>query len=156
MKVFIRGLLAFSLAVNLAGASMVTHHRLSASKETCAAGCPWEAATGDLEELDQSTAENLEAMRRSFDTFHQGCNCEMQLLRGDLVKELVSEELDSERIESVLRSMSDRQVDLQRRLVRQLIAERSALSPQARDVFDERLKSRLLSGSSCCPGCVTH
>ncbi len=152
MSVFWRGVLAFSLSVNLAAATMVTHHHLSSPRAGCSARCPWEAELASLDR-DGLEAADLEAMRRSFEAFREGCHCEMGSLRKRLVEELLSAEIDEERVEAILLAMGERQVDLQRRLVEQIEVERAVLSPAAREIFDERLRARLVAdaGSGCCP-----
>lgn len=149
MGIFWRGLLAFSLSVNLAGAAIVSHHWMTTSHhQGCAAGCQWEAATRDLGG-DGAPVENIESMRRSFETFREGCHGDMRELRQRLVTLILAEESDIEAMEDVLRAMGSRQVDLQRRLVEQILAERSALPDDSRQVFDGRLEQRLLGCTGC-------
>ena len=153
MGIFWRGLLAFSLAMNVAGAAMVAHHFLTIPHDGCPGGCPWESAVGDLHQREgDHRFENLESMRRSFDAFKEGCQCELLQLRQRLVELIIEDEIDDEELEMILARMGSRQVDLQRRLVEQIVAERSALTAGAREVFDQRLNQRLSTGlTGGCP-----
>lgn len=151
MTTFWKGVLAFSISVNLAGAATITSQKLAAPTHECSGECPWRATTEDLLWNEEDSIADLEEMRRSFDSFRETCKCDIRALRHQLVAQIATDDPDLEELESVLQSMCRHQLDLQRRLVEQIIAERAALGEESRQVFDERLKQRLMAGSEHCP-----
>ncbi|MFW5879018.1 MAG: hypothetical protein ACOCVR_04285 [Myxococcota bacterium] len=148
MRAFWKVLLAFSLSVNLAGAAIVLHHFLTAH-DGCPGGCHQQAAMLDDLGGEAKSPPGVQSMRSSFEVYRRGCQCEMNELRARLLELIMVDEIDGDAMEEVLNAMGESQIRLQRRLLEQLRAERAALPEDARELFDERLRRRFLSGAGC-------
>jgi len=97
-------------------------------------------------QLSAAQQETFDRLRETFQQQRARQDTGMTALREALVRELVADQPDAARIDSLLDQMARGQAQVQRSLVDRILQETAVLRPEQRIVFAPWLERRLLRG----------
>jgi Spy/CpxP family protein refolding chaperone len=146
-KKILLGILVILTVVNLSALGTFLYHRFKSPSRPCLserAGTGFEILKRELS-LSPEQTKLIEKLRLSF---HEGIDAlskRQEVVRRDLVRELMKEKPDPDRLSGCVESINDLQLQAQNRVVEQLLAVKEVLTDAQREKFFSLVLERIPS-----------
>ena len=144
IKLWLKVLLALSLAMNVAVAAVALRASSGGAADPSDTGCV-------IPEIDLSAEDRarVRGARGDFAEFRRAHRARMKTLREQLAAHVVeTDDPDGESVSQLLDEMAQAQGVYQKRVIERVLAVRGVLSPEHRRQFDELLVPRIQRGGA--------
>jgi len=147
-KLIILGVILL-IAINVCVLATVGYRwKCRQSEKICQGHTPGEYLCQQLS-LSDSQKEKMEILRKNFDAKTFKIRETLSSKRNELVKLLSEPQLDSNKIDSLIKEIGWAQTELEKEVINHILQEKETLTPEQQEKFLDLIKGRLFHEGRC-------